>query len=108
MSSNYFAIERNGNYWDHVVVKDTSGNVMFENYLKMTYDEMKSSVDLEEFVVAIMDASGDDVSGNAIITLIGDDDVFIWSIMIGLDEDGDLRYVLVDWKKDGKRYRYES
>lgn len=108
MGNNYFAIERNGNYWDHVIVKDKAGNIMFENYLQMTYDEMKSSTDLEEFVVAIMDASGDDVNGNAIVTLIGEDDVFIWSIIIGPGEDESLRYVLVDWKKDGKSYRYES
>ena len=108
MGSNYFAIERNGNYWDHVVVKDKDDNVVFGNYLNMTYDEMKSSEDLEEFVVAIMDSSRDVVDDNVIVTLIGEDDVFIWSIIIGPGDDDDLRYVLVDWKKDGKSYRYES
>ena len=108
MSKNYFVIERNGSYWDHVVIKDKDGNVSFGNYLNMTYDEMKDSVDLDEFVVAILDASGDDTNGNDIVTLIGEDDVFIWSIIIGPGEDDEVRYVLVDWKKDGKSYRYES
>ena len=100
----YFAIERNQEFADHVVIKDKDGNVMFKNYLDMTYDEMKSSEDLEEFVVAVMNAAGD---GQVLITLVGDDDVFIWSIIIGEENDDGLRYVLIDWKKDGKSYRYE-
>lgn len=108
MSKNYLAIERNQEYWDHVVIKDKNENIVFANYLDMTYDEMKSSEDLEEFVVAILDCTGDDKNGSAIVTLVGDDDIFIWSIIIGPGENEDIRYVLVDWKKDGKNYRYES
>ena len=103
----YLAIERNQEYWDHVFIKDKNENIVFENYLNMTYNEMQSSEDLEEFVVAILDCTGDDVGGSAIVTLVGDDDIFIWSIIIGPGEDGEIRYVLVDWKKDGKNYRYE-
>lgn len=101
----YFAIERNQKYWDHVVIKDQDGNVRFGNYLNMTYDEMKSREDLDVFVVAIMEASGNDASGNAIVNLIDDNDVFVWGIIIGPDGD-ELRYVLIDWQKDGKSYRY--
>lgn len=108
MSKNYFAIEYNQQYWEHVVLKDKDGNVKFDDYLDKTYDEMKSSTDLEEFVVAIMDAASGDTNNNAIITLIGEDGVFIWGIIMGPDEDDSVRYVLVDWKKDGKNYRYES
>lgn len=108
MNKNYFAIECNQQYWEHVVLKDQDGNVKFEDYLNKTYDEMKSSDDLEEFVVAVMDAANGDTSNNAIITLIGEDGVFIWGIIMGPDDDDGVRYVLVDWKKDGKSYRYES
>jgi hypothetical protein len=73
---------------------------------------MKSQEDLEDFVCAIMDVADsitDVVSTDTVITLVGEDDIFIWSIIAGtVDSDGDLRYVLVDWKKDGKSYRYES
>ena len=103
----YFAIERDQKYWDHIVIKDNGGNVVFGDYLNMTYDEMKSRDDLEDFVIAIMKASEDVASGNAIVNLIGDDDVFIWGIVIGPDGD-EFRYVLVDWKKDGRNYKYES
>jgi hypothetical protein len=106
----YFAIERNQHCMDHVVVKDNENNVLFKNYLNMSYDEMKSSEDMEEFVVAIMDAASKSIGGDneqTLVTLVGDDDVFIWSIIIGAeDNDGDIKYVLVDWKKDGKSYRY--
>lgn len=106
----YFAIERNQNCFDHVVIRSRNGQVMFKNYLDMTYDEMKSSEDLEEFVVAVMDSTNKRVDGpndQTIVTLVGDDDIFIWSIIIGTeDSDGDIKYVLVDWKKDGKSYRY--
>lgn len=108
MSRNYFAIECNQQYWEHVVLKDKDGNVKFEDYLNKTYDEMKSSEDLNEFVVAVMDAANGDTNNNVIINLIGEDDVFIWGIIMGPDEDDGVRYVLVDWKKDGKNYRYES
>ena len=103
----YFAIERDQKYWDHIVIKDNDGNVVFGDYLNMTYDEMKSRDDLEDFVIAIMKASDDVAAGNAIVNLIGDDDVFIWGIIIGPDGD-EFRYVLVDWKKDGRSYKYES
>lgn len=103
----YFAIENKQNYSDHIVIKDNTGNIVFSDYLSMTYDEMKSREDLEEFVVAIFNATNDGDGSETLITLIGDDDVFIWSIIIGM-VDEDLRYVLVDWKKDGKSYRYEK
>lgn len=108
MSKNYFAIECNQQYWEHVVLKDKDGNVKFEDYLNKSYDEMKSSENLNEFVVAIMDAANGDTNNNVIINLIGEDDIFIWGIIMGPDEDDGVRYVLVDWKKDGKNYRYES
>lgn len=108
MCKNYFAIECNQQYWEHVVLKDKDGNVKFDDYMDKTYDEMKSSEDLEEFVVAVMDAANGDTNNNVIINLIGEDGVFIWGIIMGPDEDDGVRYVLVDWKKDGKNYRYES
>ena len=108
MSKNYFAIESNQRYWEHVVLKDQDGNVRFEDYLNKSYDEMYSSEDLEEFVIAVMDAANGDAGNNTVITLIGEDGVFIWGIIMGPDEGDGVRYVLVDWKKDGNSYRYES
>ena len=103
----YFAIEHNQKCLDHVVLKDKDGNIVFGDYLSLTYDEMSARQDLEEFVVAMFDAANTD-GNNAqmLVTLVGEDDVFIWGIMIGLVEE-ELRYVLIDWKKDGKSYRYE-
>lgn len=105
----YFSIERNGESRDPVVLVDSNGNQAFTEFLSMSYDEMKSSAQLEDFVAAAMSAS-DDIcdaeEAEAIITLIGDDDIFIWSIIMGYQGD-DIRYVLVDWKKDGYLYRYE-
>lgn len=103
----YFAIEHGGNYSDHIIIRDNDGNAVFENYLDMTYDEMKSQEDLNEFVVAIMNAASINEDDQVVITLIGDDGIFVWSIIMGIEDDS-IRYVLVDWKKDGKSYRYES
>lgn len=107
----YFATECNGEYRDHITIADENGNVVFANYLDMTYDEMKSQEDLGDFVFAVMDAAvmrtdKPDDDCKTIITLIGDDDSFIWSIIMGI-VDGEIRYNLVDWRKDGKSYRYE-
>ena len=103
---NYFAIEHNQKCIYHVFLKDKDDNVVFGDYLNLTYDEMSARKDLEEFVVAIFDATNDGNDSQTLVTLVGEDDVFIWGIMIGLVEE-ELRYVLIDWKKDGKNYRYE-
>jgi len=107
----YFAIERGSHYLDHVVLKDTiDGGEGFEHYLNMTYDEMKSQEDLDDFVLANMeaaDAMAPDEDDQTIVTLVGDDDIFIWSIIMGTVEEDSVNYVLVDWKKDGHQYRYE-
>ncbi len=109
MSKNYFAIERNETCHVPVVLADRNGDHAFEEFLGMSYDEMKNSALLEDFVVAAMEAADricnveDD---QTIVTLIGNDDVFIWSIIMGSEND-DIRYCLVDWKKDGCSYKYE-
>lgn len=104
---NYFAIECDRGCFDHIVLKDKDGNVAFGDYLNLTYDDMKSREDLEEFVVAMFDAANEGGDSQTLVTLVGDDDIFIWSIIIGMDGEN-LKYVLVDWKKDGKNYRYEQ
>lgn len=108
---NYFAIERNGQCWSPVVLQSRNGDSDFSSFVEMTYDEMKSDERLEDFVVAAMNATneasgtGDD---QTIVTLIGEDDIFIWSIIMGPGENDAIMYNLVDWKKDGHMYRYEN
>jgi hypothetical protein len=105
----YFAIERNNECWDHVVLRDDNGPT-FEEFLNMTYSEMKTSKMLDNFVVAAMDAANNNSKSDdkqTIMTLVGDDNIFIWSIIMGPGENDMIRYNLVDWKKDGKNYRYE-
>ena len=107
----YLAVERNGDFWDHIMIVDNYKNSTFEHYLDMDYNTMKSQDDLEEFVIAIMEATNTEVESvddQTIATLIGDDNVFIWSIIMGPGEDGTVKYALVDWKKDGHNYRYEN
>ena len=110
MSKNYFAIERNEQCWTPVILADRNGNPAFEEFLDMSYDEMKSSTELEYFVVAAMEAA-DRICGveddQTIVTLIGDDGNFIWSAIMGYEND-DIKYCLVDWKKDGRNYCYAS
>ena len=107
---NRFAIECNDRFIENVCLTDSNGNPIFTDFVNMTYDEMKSSEDLENFVDANMDAAicmfGNNIDQVA-VTLIDENDIFIWSIMMGI-VDNQLRYVLVDWKKDGKNYRYAS
>ena len=94
MSKNYFAIERSGTCWSPMVLGDRNGKIAFEEFLNMSYDEMKTSDKLSNFVVASMDAANrksDDVDGQTLVTLVGEDDVFIWSVLIGPDaDDGEL------------------
>lgn len=109
MSKNYFAIERNGECHAPVILADRNGNMALAEFLDMSYEEMKNSALLEDFVVAAME-SADRICGveddQTIVTLVGNNDVFIWSIIMGSEND-DIRYCLVDWKKDGYSFRYE-
>lgn len=108
----YFSVERGNRCWDHVFVMPSKFDDSFKNYVNMSYDEMKSQSDLEYFVIAWMEtvnAVTKESDADTIVTLIGDDGVFIWSIIIGPGVDYDeLKYLLVDWTKDGKKYRYEN
>lgn len=112
MTKNYFSIERADKHYDNVTFRDENGDLAFEMLMNMSYDEMKTYDDLETFVVCAMDAGNELFGTNddqTIITLIGEDDVFIWSVIVGEgDNEGDIKYVLVNWKKDGKSYRYEK
>lgn len=111
MNKNYFAIERNGANWMPVILADHNGNPAFEEFLGMSYEEMKASEALEDFVVASMDAANRKSNSNddqTVVTLVGEDGFFIWGILMGPGESGDIQYSLIDWKKDGQRYRYED
>ena len=109
MSKNYFAIERNGKCLDSVILADRNGNPAFEEFLDMGYDEMKASKMLADFVVASMEAV-DRICGtddnHTVVTLVGNDGVFIWGIIMGY-KDENIQYCLVDWKKYGQSFRYE-
>lgn len=110
MGKNYFSIERNEKCWTPVILADRSGDPAFEEFLVMDYEEMKASALLDDFVVAAMEAADricDVDDDQTIVTLIGNDGMFIWSVIMGFEND-DIRYCLVDWKKDGKNYCYAT
>lgn len=110
MSNKYFAIERNNKTWMPVMLQSRNGDSDFSDFLEMTYDEMKSSENLEEFVIAAMEATNE-ASGTdddqTVVTLVGEDGFFIWGIMMGPGENYQIQYCLIDWLKDGNHYRYE-
>lgn len=110
MTSNYFSIERNNKCMEPVMLVDDSGCIMFENVMAMSYNELKSYEGIDEFVIAAMEAANeldDDVDVETVVTLVGSDKNFIWSIIIGPGAaEGDLSYLFVDWQKDGRHYRY--
>lgn len=111
MTNNYFAIERKDQCFDHMCIASDLGALMFEELMNMSYEEMKTYNKLEEFVATAMKVSNtlfESDDDDTIITLVGEDDVFIWSIIVGSENSESLRYVLVDWTKDGKKYRYEK
>jgi hypothetical protein len=111
MTKNYFAIERNGECIEHLILRNEEGKILFEDLMDMSYEEMKEYEYIEEFIVGAMDAMKtffeDDKDDYATITLIDPDDRFIWGIILGPgDNEDDIKYVFVDWQKDGKTYKY--
>lgn len=104
---NTLTIECKGTCLENVVLTNIDGGIRFGEFWNMSYEEMKSSEALSDFVDSLFDATDkqfDDID-QVIATLIDEDNNFIWSIIIGANDDT-LRYCLVDWKKDGKNYRY--
>lgn len=112
MTDNYFAIERNGKSIDHVYIRREDGTIVFEDIMNMSYEEMKSYKDIDAFVACVMDITNiyfNESDEQTLITLIDKDDVFIWGVVVGPGENEDqLNYAFIDWRKDGKSYRYEK
>lgn len=112
MTDNYFSIERAGKCHDNVVFRDNNEDLVFEDLMNMSCGEAQTYDNIDMFVECVMDVSnqlfGSD-DDQTIITLIGKDSVFIWSMIVGVGDDKEeLKYVFVDWKKDGRSYRYEK
>ena len=112
MTKNYFAIERHGKGVEHLLLRRNDDTIVFEDVMNMSYDEIKAYKDIDAFIAAIMDATneyfneGDDQTA---VTLVGEDGVFIWGLLIGPgDEKDEFKYCYIDWLKNGKRYRYEK
>lgn len=107
---NYFSIEVNGECYSPVLLADSDGKPAFSEFLNMSYDEMKNSERLEDFVVAAMEAAerrgdGEDDYSDVVVTLIGEDNFFIWGIIMSTEGDN-ITYKVVDWKADGKHFKY--
>ena len=112
MNNTYFSVERAGKNIDHVLIRHEDGSVAFEDVMGMSYEELKVYNHIDEFVTCVIDATNkhfNDSDDQTIVTLIGEDDIFIWSVLIGPGDSADeLKYAFIDWTKDGKSYRYEK
>ena len=113
MSKNYFTIERDKNVIETKGIFDNETQATaFDEVLDMSLEDLKSYDEIETFVVVAMDAANTyfgDKDGDTLITLVGEDDVFIWSIVMSKgDNEDDIKYNFINWKKDGKKYRYEK
>lgn len=112
MTKNYFAVERHDKCIEHLFVHREDGTIAFEDLMEMSYDEMKSYECIDVFIAAIMDATNryfDESDAQTSVTLVGEDGVFIWGLLIGPgDEKDEFKYCFIDWLKDGKKYRYEK
>lgn len=107
---NYFSMEVNGECYSPVLLADRDGKPAFTEFLNMNYDEMKNSEQLEDFVFAAMEAAerrsdSEEEYSDVVVTLIGEDDFFIWGIIMSAEGDN-ITYKVVDWQKDGNHFKY--
>ena len=107
---NYFAIEKNGECYSPVILTDSHGEPAFSEFLSMSYEEMRDSEELENFVIAAMEAAerrgnGNEEFNDVVVTLIGEDGFFIWGIIMSSEGD-DITYKIVDWQEGGKHFKY--
>lgn len=112
MTKNYFSVERSNKCVDNVCFQNNDGSIAFEEVMTMSCNEIKTYNNIDAFVVATMNAAnkcfGED-DDQTLLTLIGEDGVFIWSIIIDAGEEPDeFKYLFIDWKKDGNQYRYDN
>ena len=112
MTTNYFAVEHNGTCAEHVVITNDNGEMVFEDLMHMSYEDMKSYNELDAFVATVMEISEAQfgIGGNSetVITLVDEHGFFIWGVIMVPGEGDEIRYVLVDWHKDGKKFKYEN
>lgn len=107
---NYFAIEVNGECYSPMLLADSDGKPAFSEFLNMSYEEMHASEELENFVIAAMEAAerrgnGNEEFNDVVVTLIGEDDFFIWGIIMSAEGDN-ITYKVVDWQADGNHFKY--
>lgn len=113
MNESYFVIEQNDKYLEDVVLLDADQNILHEEIMNMSYEEMKEYDRLEDFLWEAYWASEDyfDTKGEAtIISLVDSYDTLVWGILFGPDPDDEelLRYCFIDCGKDGKIYKYQK
>ena len=106
MNKNYFTIERNEQCVEKIVFK-YEDKIVFEDLMDTSYEEMVEYPEIEEFVVAVMESTMELGGDQVIVNLIDPDGVFIWGIIIGMNND-DCKFVFVNWQKDGRKYRYQE
>lgn len=110
--SNYFTVERQGQCIEKIYLEKEDGTPAFVDVMNMSYEDLRSYDGLSEFVTAVMDASNtylDECDADTIVTLVGDDDIFIWGILISpTDNEDEFKYATINWKKDGKNFRYQG
>lgn len=110
---NYFVIEQNDNYLEGVVLLDSDQNVLHEEIMNMSYEEMKEYDKLEDFLweaYFASESSFETKGENTVISLVDSEDTLVWGILFGPDPDDEeaLRYCFINWGEDGKIYKYQK
>ena len=105
--NNYFVIEQDNYYVDNVVLLYTEGNVLYEELMDMSYEEMKAYDRLEDFLFSAHEVLNEK---DTLISLVNEEDTLVWGILFGSDSENKeyLRYVFIDWGIDGKVYKYQK
>lgn len=111
MTNNRFCIERKSGVIENVFLLNDKEEILFEDLMNMDFQQMMEYKNIEDFVICAMDAVNEAMGiiddEETYLTLVDSDGVFIWSVVIGPGEnEGEIRYNGVDWRKDGKTFRY--
>ena len=121
MTNNRFCIERKSGVIENVFLLNDKEEILFEDLMNMDFQQMMEYKNIEDFVICAMDAVNEAMGINddetcitlvdeeTYVTLVDSDGVFIWSVVIGPGEnEGEIRYNGIDWRKDGKTFRYSN
>ena len=105
---NTFSIERGDQVIHGIVFVE---DVEYSDLINARGEEAKNHSYLNEFIMDVCYMALDkfeESEEDIVCTLVDEDEYFIWSILINIDDPEHVKYKFIDWEKENKKYCYKT